>query len=151
MSEEGRASTTRELWASIVKRVVSVLEENGIQYHVDASSSLYVHGVEFEMDDLDVTVEWGAIETVAELFKDRNPSEFSKDYPPSFKFPIANSVVHIMSYRSDSGIGDEKDRVQVEFNGVKVWSKSISYYQKHMSPEHRLHGPLQQYLERSNN
>lgn len=102
------------------------------------------------MDDLDITVKWGSLRQVMRLFKGYSPTDIALGYPPSIKFTMDNKVVHVMSYQSESGIGEAKDRVQVNFNGLSVWCKTIEFYQKHKEPNHRLHTPLQQYLKRAN-
>ena len=138
----------RSEWEEIIKIVVSSLEVAGIRYHVDASSSLYVHGVEFEMEDLDLTVEWGAIHRARQLFLSHHPGLVTDQYPPSFRFWLNAKEVHVMSYESSSGIGSEHVRTTVQVGGIEVWSKTIEFYKAHMTPEHRLWKPLHVYLER---
>jgi len=137
---------TREKWEKTLHPIVLAFEEADIQYHVDASSSLFFQGVEFEMEDLDLTVEWGKIKNAYELFSLYKPSAVTSEYPPSFRFWINSREVHIMSYESKSGIGAPESRVKVKVSGIEVWCKTIAFYEKSMSPSHRLWGPLRAWL-----
>ena len=71
---------SRVTWERIINVVVAALEQEVIRYHLDASSSLYAHGVEFNMDDLDVTVEWGKINTAHALFSQHNTGTVTAAY-----------------------------------------------------------------------
>ena len=141
-----KITNTRSDWEEVILLVVLSLEKAGIRYHVDASSSLYVHGVEFEMEDLDLTVEWGAIHRARELFLAYHPGAVNGRYPPSFTFSINSKEVHVMSYESVSGVGSAKDRTRVKVAGTEVWSKTIEFYKTHMTVEHKLWKPLNRYL-----
>jgi len=140
---------SRVTWERIINVVVTALEQEGIRYHLDASSSLYAHGVEFDMDDLDVTVEWGKINTAHALFSQHNPGTVTAAYPPSFRFYIDSREVHVMSYQSETGIGSNQDRTKVKVAGTEVWCKTIEFYKRNMTPSHRLWGPLHEFMQKS--
>jgi len=133
----------------IIKVVVALLEQEGIRYHLDASSALYAQGVEFNMEDLDVTVEWGKINTAHALFSQHNPGTVTAAYPPSFRFYIDSREVHVMSYQSETGIGSNQDRTKVKVAGTEVWCKTIEFYKRNMTPSHRLWGPLHEFMQKS--
>ena len=48
---------TRTDMEFVITEVTNQLESEEILYHIDASSSLYVHEMDFYMDDLDATVQ----------------------------------------------------------------------------------------------
>jgi len=136
-------------WEKTVHQIASALDNANIQYHVDASSSLYFQGVEFEMDDLDLTVEWGKINNAHELFSLYSPSIVTLEYPPSFRFWVNSQEVHIMSYQGGTGIGKPQDRIKVNVGGCEIWCKTIAFYKESMTPTHRLWEPLQLFLKKS--
>ncbi|SFE09225.1 hypothetical protein SAMN05216378_2291 [Paenibacillus catalpae] len=46
-------------WWKLVFSVINVFDEGKIPYSFDASTSLFVHGIEdFDMDDLDIMIQW---------------------------------------------------------------------------------------------
>lgn len=143
----GAVMISRKQWGDVLLRVITTLDQHAIKYHVDASSSLYFQGVDFEMNDLDLTVEWGSIGEMVYIFEEYGPLGVSVGYPPSVRFYVEGNEVHILSYKSVSGIGESRDRVMVDVDGFSVWCKTIEFYKKNMGSKHRLHGPLEKYLE----
>lgn len=137
---------TRRQWEQTSISVALALEQAGIRYHVDASSALYVQGVEFEMDDLDLTVEWRKIGDAHELFSEYNPSPIASVYPPSFRFWVDSKEVHVMSYQSPTGIGSPQDRIKFKVGGAEIWSKTIDFYKQSMTPAHKLWKPLSDFI-----
>ena len=146
---KGAKIDTRGSWECVVKLVALTFEQAAIRYHVDASSSLYVQGVEFEMEDLDLTVEWGTLQNARKLFLEYTPSEISSDYPPSFRFIVKSKEVHVMSYQSETGIGSSQDRIKVKVAGSEIWRKTIEFYKQNMASEHKLWKPLRVFFEKS--
>ena len=55
-------------WWDVIYRVADELEKAGISYSFDASTSLFVHGIEFDMGDVDVTVEWNCLADAHTVF-----------------------------------------------------------------------------------
>ena len=52
---------TRSDWERLIVKIAGAFDEASIPYHLDASTALYVQGIDFEMDDLDITVKWGCL------------------------------------------------------------------------------------------
>lgn len=129
---------SRDDWEKVIIEVVNTLDNAKIEYHIDASSSLYVHGIDFDMDDLDITVKWGDIEKSYQGFKKYSPTKLDVNYPPSFKFEVDGNEVHIMSYESPTGLGEPNDRLKIQVNNCDVWSKTIDFYERHMRHDHPL-------------
>ena len=85
--------------------IAEVFDAHQILYHFDGSSCLYLRGHDFEMDDLDVTVMWGRIDDAHDSLA-RDPRITILDRAEqSFRVRVENSIIHIMTYESDSGIG----------------------------------------------
>lgn len=126
------------MWQIIIPEICKAIERIGVSYHIDASSSLYVCGLEFEMDDLDVTVEWGRIERVRQAFLGFEPEVISGTDPQMFTFDCRGFPIDIMSYPSESGIGPETERTQVNYYGHTIWTKVPAFYLKHMRQDHPL-------------
>ena len=124
------------MWHKVIPEVCRKIEESGVLYHADASSSLYVCGFEFEMDDFDVTVEWGRIKDVWNLFYKYSPSQISGVNPMQFQFDLSGYKVDVMSYESETGIGPEDERELVHFAGQLVWTKKPSFYLNRMRKDH---------------
>lgn len=137
----------RSDWERLIVSVTQSLENAGIIYHLDGSTALFAHGIDFEMDDVDITVKWGQIETTREVFKQYEPSPLRSLSPDSFHFQIDDLKVHVMSYESPTGIGNLNDRVQVLINGSNVWSKTVDFYRRHMSRDHPLTDLVASYLD----
>jgi len=123
-------------WEAVILEVCRRLEDADIKYHADASSSLYVHGFSFDMDDFDVTVEWNKIDKARELFADHTPCEVTGVGPKRFQFTCMGRLVDVMAYQSNTGIGPEDERVCVNFAGDRVWSKVSSFYLHRMEKQH---------------
>ena len=128
--------TKPDQWSPIILEVCQTLEKAGIRYHADASSSLYVHGFAFNMDDFDVTVEWGKIDQALALFDHCNPTPISGTSPRQFTFRLCGYPIDIMAYESETGIGPDDERTQVMFAGYPVWSKVPSFYLSRMRKDH---------------
>ena len=141
--------TSRDEWEQVIHMVVNIFEAQGFVYHIDASSSLFVHGIDFDMDDLDITVKWGTIEQAHKVFTFYNPTELTEEYPPSFKFFVNGHEVHILSYESESGIGEDQDRVRVKIGDILVWSKTVDFYEKHMMINHPLKNLVKSYSRKA--
>jgi len=126
------------MWSKVIPEVCKILEDAGIKYHADASSSLFVHGYDFDMDDFDITVEWNCIEQARELFMAASPTEITGISPQQFQFELGGHLIDIMSYESDSGIGPETERTRVNYAGARIWSKKPGFYLNRMKKEHPL-------------
>ncbi|WP_196161140.1 hypothetical protein [Reinekea sp. G2M2-21] len=138
--------TRPDQWSPIILEVCQTLEKAEIRYHADASSSLYVHGFAFNMDDFDVTVEWGKIDQALALFEHCNPSPISGTNPRQFTFRLYGCLVDIMSYESKTGIGPDDERTQVMFAGYRVWSKVPAFYLSRMRKDHPIRAQAHQFF-----
>jgi hypothetical protein len=126
------------MWSEVIPLVCQRLETAGIRYHADASSSLFVQGLEFEMDDFDITVDWSSIEQARSLFMEFSPTEITGKSPKKFEFSVSDFPVDVLAYESETGIGPELERVQVNYSGIKIWSKKPEFYLSRMKKDHPL-------------
>ena len=138
----------RRDWENLIVRIVCDLELNKITYHLDGSTALFAHGINFDMDDLDITLKWGCIEETREVFKEYGPTQITPSNPPSFKFKVGDLSVHVTTYPSTTEIGEASDRTITEVLGRPVWSKTVDFYRMHMQPDHPLWNAVIDYLEK---
>jgi len=129
---------TRSDWERLIVKIAGAFGEASIPYHLDASTALYVQGIDFEMDDLDITVKWGCLDCARKLFIKRAPSPISSTPSPSFHFDVDGLKVDVLAYESPTGLGDPADRVQISVAGVRVWTKTVDFYRRHMRADHPL-------------
>jgi hypothetical protein len=133
-----KSTSNKGSWQCVIPEICKTLDEAGIKYHADASSSLFVHGLPFEMDDFDVTVEWGKLEEVRQLFAADSPTEIEGNSPQRFQFIYRHKAIDVMAYESDSGIGPAQERTLVNFSGYDIWSKTPDFYLQRMKQTHPL-------------
>lgn len=124
------------MWNQIIPEIFRTIDGLGVKYHADASSSLFVNGFEFDMDDFDVTVEWGSIERVRDCFLNYQPSQIMGMGPRQFGFQYKGRKIDVMSFESTSGIGPESERAIVCYSGFYIWSKKPSFYLSRMRKDH---------------
>ncbi|TCS35202.1 hypothetical protein [Reinekea marinisedimentorum] len=135
------------MWHKVIPEICKKLEELDVRYHADASSSLFVCGFEFEMEDFDVTVEWGTIEIVRNAFESLNPTQVSGTNPKQFRFEFMGRKIDVMSYESDTGIGAYAERQLIEFSGAKIWTKIPSFYLSRMRKDHPVRNAALRYFK----
>lgn len=136
------------MWAEVITDICSKLEAEQIRYHADASSALFVHGFDFDMEDFDLTVEWSKIEQAHKLFMEYAPTEISGDSPKQFKFDYRGRAIDVMAYQSETGIGPDDERVCIPYSGTRIWSKHPDFYLDRMRPEHPLKDAAFQFFGR---
>lgn len=138
-------------WWELVFRVVKELDEGNIPYSFDASTSLFVHGIEdFEMDDLDIMIQWDYFETAHKLLQKYNPSPINKGGFWQFNFYVDGMEVHIMSSELITCLEKDEERVAIEKDNITVWSKSIQFYRRH-TKNSRLIELIDDFLKKKNN
>jgi hypothetical protein len=124
--------TLSNKWWEIVFKVTQDLDEGKVPYSFDASTSLFVHGIEdFEMDDLDIMVQWDYFEVAYKLFQQYNPSPINKGGFWQFNFFIDGLEVHIMSSEHITNLKSDNERVAIRKENRIIWSKSILFYRRH--------------------
>ena len=130
---------TRKAWEQLALWIADVFETNQILYHFDESSCLYLRGYEFDMDDLDITVMWGRIDDAHDTLAKEPRVAILAHSDLEFKARIENRIIHVMTYESDSGIGEDSDREQILVQGHPVWCKTADFYFKGITPSHPMY------------
>lgn len=124
-------------WWELIFTIVQVLEENRVPYSFDASTSLFVHGIEdFEMDDLDIMIQWDYFEVVHKLFQKNDPSPINKGGFWQFNFFVDGLEVHMMSSEQINNLAVDDERVLIKKGNTPIWSKSIQFYRRHTTDSH---------------
>lgn len=120
-------------WWGIILKLVNELEDNNIIYSFDASTALFVNGIDtFEMEDLDIMIQWDCYESVHEIFEKYSPTSISlKGGFCHFRFYIDNMEIHMMSSEQINNLKKDPERICIEKDGVKIWSKSIHFYRRY--------------------
>lgn len=142
------STANRKAWERIAVMVAEAFEGKSIPYHFDGSSSFYLRGAEFDMDDLDVTVMWGKLEAAKIALAPPRCSDPVESSSQSFKTSIEGRMVHVMAYPSESGIGLASDREPIMVRNRRVWAKTAGFYLRHIGPSHPLYLTAKRLVDR---
>jgi len=93
----------------VIYRVADELEKAGISYSFDASTSLFVHGIEFDMDDVDVTVEWNCLADAHTVFLKYGAAAVVETAFSHFHFFMDKRRVHILSSERITDLGRDPE------------------------------------------
>ncbi|WP_164669835.1 hypothetical protein [Virgibacillus doumboii] len=120
-------------WWEIIFKLVNELKENNIIYSFDASTALFVNGIDsFDMEDLDIMIQWDCYEGAYEMFKKYSPTPASqKGGFWHFRFYVDGMEIHLMSSEEINNLQEDPERRCIEKEGVKIWSKSIYFYRRY--------------------
>lgn len=118
-------------WWKVIYKIADELEKEGIPYSFDASTSLFVHGIEFEMDDVDIMVQWDNFERAYSLFQKYGASSIAEGAFSHYYFFIDDLKIHIMSSERIINLSNDQERVKIEKDGYVLWSKCIDFYRRH--------------------
>ena len=134
------------MWEEVIPEICGRLEAAGIRYHADASSSLYVNGFKFNMDDFDVTVDWNEFERAFVVFSDLNPIKSCVKSPQRLQFSYMGHSIDVIAYESETGIGPESERCSVMFSGHRIWTKIPGFYLERMRKDHPIRSAALEYF-----
>ena len=126
-----------EQW-NVICYLAELFEGNNIEYQFDASTSVFIHGVEFLMDDIDVVVLKQYKEKVRKLLSeyDQTDIEITPKSMEYFFVQIENQKVHLMfPYSKKNCIDETRDIIH---NGVKVHTKTMEFYRRHIKHDNPL-------------
>lgn len=117
----------------IIKELAKIFEVNDVQYHFDGSTSIFVHGIEFNMDDIDIVFPCESINIIRKIFKEYKPSEIG--YVQSiglkhFCFYMRGEKIHCLFYEGSSENFSAED-VKLARDEQILWSKSLDFYLRH--------------------
>jgi len=114
-------------WWRVIETVADTLDGAGIPYSFDASASVFVHGLEFAMDDVDVMVDATHFPAARETFLRYGPTPITVASFSHFHFYIDGRKVHILTRESITDLSTDRDRVSMLRTGRTLWSKSIGF------------------------
>jgi len=118
-----------------VVKLAELLE--AIPYHFDASTSAFIYGVDFEMNDLDIVFLNHMENEVRQLFSGYTISKtYELDDLLHFKVEVENEIVHCLFYKDDSNFYREESIKVIHHVPVKY--KSIDYYKRHCKSQEML-------------
>lgn len=126
-----------EQW-NVICYLAELFEINNIEYQFDASTSVFIHGVEFIMDDIDVIILKQYKDKVKQLLTDYNQTdiEITQNSMEYFFAEIENQKVHFMfPYCKKDCTEETRDIIHC---GVKVHSKTIEFYRRHIKDDNPL-------------
>lgn len=130
---------TQNQW-TIIKDLAKIFEDNATQYHFDGSTSVFVQGIDFDMDDIDIVFPFDSINKIRELFKEYNPSEIGYMQNIGLKhfcFYIRGEKIHCLFYECSSDDFSEED-VRLTKDDQVIWAKSLDFYLRHAKKDNIL-------------
>lgn len=138
----------RECWWELIFIIADELEALEIKYSFDSSTSLFVHGIEFNMDDIDITVEWKDFFRTYDYFKKYEAGPIIKRDFFEFEITINCFKIHVVSSEKINNIEDDCDRVMQEREGHILWSKTPQCYRRRIALDHPLADLIDVYMEK---
>ena len=142
--------TVSNAWWKVIFQMADELNKEAVAYSFDASTSLFVHGIEFDMDDVDIMIEWDYFSKVHNLFEEYKPCGIKEGVFSHFHFFIDGLKVHIMSSPSISDLKNDSERVKIEKDGHVMWSKCVQFYRRHITSDNPLEALIDDYLKEAN-
>ena len=134
-------------WRVIVK-IANKLNLARIPYHFDASTILFVHGIEIEMDDVDISIQWDRFEIAHSLFGDYHATPIiEKDSWHQFRAIIDGIDLHFLSAKGMMDLKTHSERERLFIKETVLWSKSVAFYRRHMDNDHRWIAKVDQFLQ----
>jgi hypothetical protein len=140
----------RDCWWELIYIIADDLLKEGITYSFDASTALFVHGIEFDMDDIDITVQWDCFEKLHQHFQKYGTSQIIKTNYSEFHFTINSFRVHVISSEEIVDLASDPERIKLEVEGHLLWSKTLQFYRRRISLDHPLADLIDVFLERKN-
>lgn len=115
-----------------------LFDDNSIEYQFDGSTSVFIHGIEFEMDDLDICVLMAYKEKVLDLLLPFERTEM-KVYENRMEYcyvQMGDVKVHLMFpyYKTDC----QEETRDIIHNGTSIHTKTMEFYRRHLDYKHPL-------------
>ena len=134
----------KEQW-KVIKKLAYSFEAKNIHYHFDASTSVFVHGIEFEMDDIDIVFMWNEENLLREVLKDYIVSEtkYMKDIGLKYFFAeFEGEKIHCLFYGDDNSMVTEKEfnsnAVVLNVEGQSIMTQSLDFYLRNSKDKNNL-------------
>lgn len=142
-------SFEKRKWWELIKQLAHELSVEKIIYHFDASTSLFVHGIDFDMDDIDIVIQWNYFEKAHDYFEKYGASLIETANFSQFFFMIDNMKVHILSSIRCTNLEEDSERVMIHKDDEILWSKSVGFYRRNHPDDHPLAALIDQFLAKN--
>lgn len=136
----------KEKWWTLIKQLARELSTEEITYHFDGSTSLFVHGIDFDMDDIDIVIQWNCFKKAHDYFKTYGASNIQTSSFSQFFFTINNMKVHFLSSEMCVNLKEDSERAIVKKDNEILWSKSVKFYRRYHADEHPLSVLIDEFL-----
>ena len=136
-----------EKW-KVICYLAELFESNKIEYQFDASTSVFIHGVEFPMDDIDVVILKQYKENVRRLLVEfeQTDMEIYNNSMEYFFVHIHGLKVHLMfPYFKKDCIEETRDIIH---NSVRIHTKTMEFYRRHIKDDNPLLPLIEKELKR---
>jgi|AP95_1055475.scaffolds.fasta_scaffold25856_2 hypothetical protein len=134
------------LWAVILE-MVTALEQSGIPYQIDSSTTLFVHGIDVYIKDVDIMIQVDHFEDAHALVRPYNPPPIT-DTNGWIQFHIfpQDVDVHFLTTNKMTDLAANTDRVRVTHQDTTFWSLSVDWCRRHTPDDHERAPLIDQYL-----
>jgi len=130
--------------------LAELFQTNGIKYQFDGSTTVFIHGVVFDMEDVDVYISYDSKETVLSMLNGHEMTEL-KNYNHVMEHCYINIngvLVHAMFVFAKTDFSEEAR--DIVYNGVKIHTKNIEFYRRHTKKDNPLIPLIDDWLNRKN-
>lgn len=124
-------------WRDLIFALAAELDRAAIPYSFEAATALLIQGLEAPgMDDIDLSVQWGRLESARALFAQYGPTPIQNHGAwAAFRFEREGVPVDILSY-CGTVMSSDPDRLEADYDGQKLWCKSLAFFHRHSPPGH---------------
>jgi len=122
----------------VICYLAELFSKHGINYQFDGSTAVFIHGVEFEMDDIDIWICADSKEKLSRLLNHFEKTDLLKhdDYMEHCYINIEGISVHVMFIHGKPKFTDETR--DIIYDGIKIHTKNIEFYRNHTNKENPL-------------
>ncbi len=132
----------------VICYLAELFASNDIKYQFDGSTAVFIHGVKFVMDDLDVYICNDMKEKGLYLLRQYVSSELKKTGTMEYCFIKVDGVlVHaLFDYEKTDFMEETRDIV---YNGVKIHTKNIEFYRNNTRKDNPLIPLIDEWLTKN--
>jgi len=142
----------KEQW-KVIKRLAYLFETNNIHYHYDASTCVFVHGIEFEMDDIDIVFMWNEEKILKEILQHYIVCETKYMNEIGLKYFFAEvdgQKIHCLFYGDDNTVVTEQEfnsnAVMLSVDGQSIMTQSLEFYLRNSKDKNNLKPRIYNFL-----
>jgi len=119
----------------VICNLAELFATNGIKYQFDGSTAVFIHGVEFDMDDIDVYISSDSKEKVLFLLSDYEKTELQtyNQIMEHCYINIGGVSIHTMFPFNKTDFNEETR--DIIYDGIKIHTKNIEFYRRHAKKE----------------